>query len=100
MSERTHFPCGQEMYVGARGIAVRPLIEKKREFTCQRFGLARERCNRKDRTLEVEHGFAQHQGVGGALEAHNWKAPLVAGLEPRLEFATRFFEAALQCSKT
>src|ERR1700680_4291224 len=99
MGKRTHFPSRQQMDMRGGGIAIGGLIEKERKFAGERFGLARKRGDRQDRALEIKRGLAQHQGVGGALDTHQRKAALVAGLQPRLKLATRFFETSFHWSK-
>jgi hypothetical protein len=58
MGEWTDFPRGQEMHSGTGGIAGGGLIEKEREFTGQSLGLARERGDRNDWAIEIEHRLA------------------------------------------
>ena len=87
MRQGTYFPGRQKMNPRGGRITSGRLIEEECEFAHQSFCLARKRRDCDYRTLQVDHRLAQHQRVGRPLEAHQRKAPLATGLQPRMEFA-------------
>src|SRR5262249_23815936 len=87
MRKRSDLPGRQMMDAAGRRIRVLGLAQKILELVSQRLGLIGTRRNRHQRPFKPEHGLAQHQSSGRALEAHYREATVAPRTDPRLKLA-------------